>query len=415
VEVCTAKTRIILDIGLPLTNSDLPLKEILPNIPALFGNGDDKETALLISHAHQDHYGLLSFVDKKVPVYLGKAAHKLIELTAIFAGKKTVIENPRYFENLTPFTFGDIEITPYLMDHAAFDAYAFVLRGGEKTLIYTGDFRSHGRKPKHFYKFLALAPKKPDWLLMEGTSLSRLSDHLPRKWSDKRQLFETEGNLENQLTKIFRRTKGITLAYVSGQNIDRLVTMFRSCRRSGKIFVIDFYIANVLYEMAQSGSKLPHPSPAFPDIRVFFPSLLRAKMEKINKDLIERFLEFEITMDEINKDQKRFVMTVRSSMKQEIYKLNDLSGGNLIYSMWEGYKEDESTKRFLSMITDRGAIITTVHTSGHADYYTMKKLLTAVQPKNVIPIHTTEGANYKNYFPQVNVKQAADGETIGNI
>jgi ribonuclease J len=187
VEVCTAKTRIVLDIGMPLMNSDgssfdsskvanLPagelLKEkILPNIPALYETKKDRETAIIISHAHQDHYGLIDYVDKEIPVYLGEASHKLIELSAVFAGRNQVIKNPKYIKSYKLFTFGDIEVTPYLMDHAACDAYAFLLRGERNTLFYSGDFRDHGRKFRVFYKFLHIAPKNVDYMLLEGTSL----------------------------------------------------------------------------------------------------------------------------------------------------------------------------------------------------------------------------------------------------
>jgi len=420
VEVCTAKTRIILDIGMPLMNPDgssfnssktdemsvneLRAINVLPDIRALYDNSDDKETAILISHAHQDHYGLISFVNKKVPVYLGNSTHKLIELTAQFAGKETAIENPRYFENLTPFTFGDIEITPYLMDHTAFDAYAFHLRGEGKSLLYTGDFRAHGRKWKHFYKFLHIAPKNPDWLLMEGTSLSR-----------PKHKFKTEDELENQFVKTLNETRGIKLVYLSGQNIDRLVTIFRACRRSGKIFVIDFYIATVLSELAALGAGLPYPSKGFPEIQVFFPYFLRKKMEKLNKkDLIDRFKEYEITFDEINEKANAVVMTVRTSMAYEIKKIENLAGGTLIYSMWEGYKESPTTERFLTNIVKRGAAITTIHTSGHADCYTLQKLLSSVQPKQLVPIHTLASDNYKDIFKEVTVNQGGNGVTIGN-
>ena len=418
VEVCTAKTRIILDFGMPLTNIDgsvyvpdevtelsinnLIKEKILPNIPSLFGEADGKETALLISHAHQDHYGLVSFVNSNIPVYLGKATHKLIELTTIFGKSNTKIENPVYFENQNSFSFGDIEITPCLMDHSSYDAYAFLLKGEGRTVLYTGDFRAHGRKRKHFYKFLHIMPKNPDLLLMEGTSLSR-----PRQKS------QTEEELETELIKTFKECKGINLVYVSGQNIDRLVTFFRACRRSGRIFVIDFYIATVLFEMAKLGGKLPYPSKGFPEIRVLFPDSLTRRMEKKNRnDLIDKFKEYEITLDEINKNLSRVVMPVRSSMECEIHKLKDLSGGNLIYSMWEGYRKNDYTERFLSNIEKRGAAIINIHTSGHADYNTLKKLIGKIKPKELVPIHTTVSSQYQALFTKVKVRPVIDGEII---
>ena len=288
VEICTSTTRAVIDIGMPLMNADgssfdssivknkstdnLIKEKILPDIPVLYNSGDDKKTALLISHAHQDHYGLISFVNKKIPVYLGEATHKLIELTAVFSGKEKVIENHNYIKNNTSFTIGDIEVTPYLMDHAAFDAYAFLIRGEGKSLLYTGDFRGHGRKSRLFYKFLHIVPQNVDWLLMEGTCLSR-----------EKSRYKTEEQLEEQFLQTFKETNGINFVYVSGQNIDRLVSIFRSCKRSRKILVIDFYIATVLSELAALGHGVPYPSSEFPNIKVFFPNLLKRRMEKLNR------------------------------------------------------------------------------------------------------------------------------------
>jgi len=420
VEICSSTTRIVIDIGMPLMNSngsgfdssniktqsaqDLLDKNILPAVPGLSIESDKRKTALLISHAHQDHYGLIDFVNKKVPVYLGKASHTLIELTAVFTGKDRIIGSPHYFESYKPFTIGDMEITPYLMDHAAFDAYAFLVRCEDETLLYTGDFRAHGRKWKLFYKFLHIIPKKIDWLLMEGTSLSR-----------KKQRFKTEEKLEIEFVKTFKETRGINLVYLSGQNIDRLVTIFRACKRSKKLFVIDFYIATVLSELAALGYGVPYPSPGFSGIRVFFPNLLRRKMEKLGrKELIDKFEKYKISMKEIDDDAANIVMTVRTSMDYEIKSIKNLQGGKLIYSMWEGYKENASTERFLDNIVKRGVDITPIHTSGHANYYTLQKLVNNFEKVEIVPIHTQEGKNYKDYFPNAVIKQTNNGETAGS-
>ncbi|MCL2233012.1 MAG: MBL fold metallo-hydrolase [Treponema sp.] len=416
VEICSAAARIVIDIGMPLMNpdgspfdsanaeklsvDDLRKEKTLPDIPALYGSVEGKETALLISHAHQDHYGLISFVDKKIPVYVGKAAHKLIKLTAVFTCKEMTIENPCYFESGKPFTCGDIEITPYLMDHSAFDAYAFLVRFGGKSLLYTGDFRAHGRKSKLFYKLLHDAPKNVDWLLMEGTTLSR-----------GKQRSKTEEQLEKQFVETFKDTRGLNMVYTSGQNIDRLVTIFRSCRRCGKLFVIDFYIATILSELAALGYKLPRPSRNFPEIKVFFPMRLRKKMENLGrKDLIERFSEYEITTEEINDKTDSVVMTIRPSMNCDIERIQNLTGAAVIYSMWEGYKKYPETKEFFKNLEERGAVIKSIHTSGHADHDILQKLISSVSPREVVPIHTTEGGKYKEYFPVSNIRSVNNGE-----
>jgi len=420
VEICSASTRVIIDIGMPLMNpdgsgfdsakaeklsaEDLRKEKILPGIPALYSSTDSKKTAVFISHAHQDHYGLISFVDKKIPVYLGKATHKLIELTAVFAGKEKVIETPSYFESGKTFTFGNIEITPYLMDHAAFDAYAFLVRAEGKSLLYTGDFRAHGRKSKLFYRFLHESAKNVDWLLMEGTSLSR-----------KKQRSKTEEQLEDQFAETFTTTKGINMLFASGQNIDRLVTVFRACIKSSKLFVIDFYTATALSELAALGYSLPYPSRSFPEIKVFFPVRLREKMENLGrKDLIEQFREHEITIEEIDKKAHSVVMTIRQSMDYEIKHTKNLADGTVVYSMWEGYKENPKTAAFFANLENRGLTVKTIHTSGHADHHTLQKLISAISPLEIIPIHTIEGKNYKDLFPASKVRQVNNGEITGD-
>jgi ribonuclease J len=71
------------------------------------------------------------------------------------------------------FHCGDFKITPYLMDHSAFDSYAFLVEVDGKSLIYSGDFREHGRKQKAFQWFLDHAPENIEVLLLEGTVLDR--------------------------------------------------------------------------------------------------------------------------------------------------------------------------------------------------------------------------------------------------
>ena len=66
--------------------------------------------------------------------------------------------------NLGPFT-----ITPYLVDHSAFDAYSLLVEAAGRRLFYSGDFRAHGRKARLFEQLVA-DPPAADVMLMEGTT-----------------------------------------------------------------------------------------------------------------------------------------------------------------------------------------------------------------------------------------------------
>jgi ribonuclease J len=62
--------------------------------------------------------------------------------------------------------------------------------------------------------------------------------------------------------------------------------------------------------------------------------------------------------------------------------------------MWEGYKSDHSTRRLLEFLEGKGMKIVSIHTSGHADVQTLKKVVESLRPKRIIPIHTFHPGAY---------------------
>jgi ribonuclease J len=96
-------------------------------------------------------------------------------------------------------------------------------------------------------------------------------------------------------------------------------------------------------------------------------------------------------------------------MKLDLDKMPGINGGNLIYSLWDGYLKKSPTKEFVDYLQNRKFILHKVHTSGHADINTLKQMVSAINPKYIVPIHTFHGSDYKNIF-NIPVVEMADGE-----
>ena len=168
VEVISKGKRLIIDLGLPL-DADRNDKKYLPDISGLDGN-DDSLLAILISHPHLDHFGLLAHISNKIPVIMGEDARRILTQAAPFLpGNWPIPTNGLNLKSETPIELGPFKIIPYLMDHSGYDAYSLMIEADGKRLFYSGDFRMHGRKAKLTEKLIANPPKNIDVLLLEGS------------------------------------------------------------------------------------------------------------------------------------------------------------------------------------------------------------------------------------------------------
>lgn len=405
VEITSGNNRIVLDIGLPLEKLPDGKNSLRPNVAGLYPDSPGTSPdAVFVSHPHLDHYGFLPEIRPEMPIYIGEAAAKLLKLTSIFARGNYEVKNPIYLKNCKPVKVGVFTVTPYLMDHSAYDSYAFVVTDGSKTLIYSGDFRDHGRKAKLFQAFLRQVPKNPDILLMEGTTLpapdSTLSSH---------SLY-TENDVEEKLTALSRESNKPILILSSGQNIDRLVSFYKAARHSGRILAIDVYVANVLNEL-YPGTKLPHPSRIFKDLRVYFPNYLTTRLcDSERGHLVYPFKHYKITSEQMSHDKGKMMILTRPSLLPELKKMDFLDKAELVYSQWKGYLKEESMENFLEFSEKKNMKLHIIHSGGHAFQQTLQKMVSSIKPKLLIPIHT-QNPEFFDRFGCI-TKLLKDGEVL---
>jgi ribonuclease J len=236
VEVESHGQRLLIDFGLPL-DAEENYRQYLPKIAGLDGS-DPSLLGILISHPHLDHFGLLAHISPKIPVGMGIAARRILEAAAPFLpGNWPAPAEGWNYDSGQSLNIGPFCVTPFLVDHSAYDAYALQIESDEKRIFYSGDFRTHGRKAALLKRMTENPPKHIDTLLLEGSSLGRITNS---------QRFPTEKEIESRLVHLFSETDGLALIHASGQNIDRIVSVFRACKRTGRRLVVDLYTAAIL-------------------------------------------------------------------------------------------------------------------------------------------------------------------------
>ena len=400
IEMKTETTRILLDAGYPLfyqgeviddSMKKLPYQELLklgviPKIKGLYHWDRPEFDAVLISHAHSDHFGLLQYLHPDIPIYLSPVTDKLIKMNLTFPIPDYGSRDVRWITMYEDVAIGDCCIKPFLMDHSAFGAGAFEIKCEEKTVIYTSDFRGHGWRRQYLERFLSEVKKGPDLLLIEGTTLGR---------TDEKEL--TEQQLHEEFCRIMEESTGIVLCQPTSQNIDRIISFYSAAKKAGKIFIMDIYTANLLYELRKTVKKisgcraereLPVPSLLRPDIHVFSPMLLSKKMDRIlGKRYAKRFKAFRISKRMIKRNQKNIVMLIRPAALHDLKSMG-LKNGLLIYSMWQAYREKSYQVKLEEYLKSRGFKDVYLHTSGHAFEEDIKKVITELSPKEIVPIHT---------------------------
>lgn len=413
IELQSGNSRILLDFGMPLLNSkgkafnfrefeklsinELISKNVLPNIKGAYAD-NSMINGLIISHSHADHYGLMQYLNKDIPVWIGEATHEILKLNNIFQGQENHIEKPNYFEKWKKFKIYDFTITPYWNDHSAFDAYSFLIEAKGKKLFYSGDLRSHGRKKEVYNNFIKNPPKDIDCLIMEGTTIGRNA-----------KKSKTEEEIEHDFFECFKNSNSINYVFASTQNIDRLITIYKASLKAGKTFVVDVYGAHILEKLA-SFAKLPSLLKNYPNMGIYFYNKPTSTLlDDGHKEMVYAYTSKKIEKVNIVNNPSNYVLLVRQSMIQDLKSMN-IKDGNFIYSMWSGYKDQSKTKEFIDLFVKNNFKIIDIHTSGHADVETLIEYTNAINPKIIIPIHTNNKKDYKTIFNQT-VLELDDNQT----
>ena len=96
-------------------------------------------------------------------------------------------------------------------------------------------------------------------------------------------------------------------------------------------------------------------------------------------------------------------------MSEDLEQAGCLENAKVLYSMWPGYLE-RSRVDLRQWCKEQSIDFDIVHTSGHATPTDLKRLVTAINPVELIPIHTVAPDQFNSMA--VNVKGIKNGQWI---
>ena len=384
--------RLVLNVGRPL--------DALPDATGLLPATLDRTAAahVLISHPHQDHWGLLDEVPTHWSIHCGAAAEKLIRLTAGLTGKALEREIVPWVSG-EPSHIGPFTVTPLLTDHSAFDAHMLLIEVAGKRILYSGDFRRHGRKSKLVERLMASPPSDVDVLLMEGTNLGSAKSTI------------SEADLEADFARLFRDTPGRVFVSWSAQNIDRTVTLYRACLQAHRVLVVDLYTAEVLTILADH-TRIPQPAWG-ENLKVVITSAFARLYRRNGRgDFVAQMARHGIAAYRLAESPRSWVVMVRRSLIRDYQRggVNPTADDAWSWSMWQGYLNNEDGQHVQAWFDAGGATPCHLHTSGHASVADLRAFAAAMDPAALVPIHGVAWDKDPSGFPPI--RRLADGETM---
>ena len=400
-EICTATSRIFVDMGqnLPGNSETSTPEQDRSLVESIFLQNEKENQAVFYTHGHEDHVGLFEYVPLHVPQYMSVGSKELLliknkilkegmELNIGQLQKEGCVQEildeaialrinvdnrikrlsemntwdrtpPR--KNPKSISVGDITITPFFNCHSIYESYMFLVETAGKRIWHTGDYRAHGYMGKGLYPTLKRYATNIDTLITEGTMLNRKDECIH------------ESKVAEKMANVMRAFKYV-FVLASATDIERLASIKNASIGAKKMmYVCSKFLVATMKLFTERESELSH------GLFNFSPVMFKRSC--------------------LNHMKKRgFVLvtgTSQISRIEEILKELPINETLLIYSSWEGYYTipeqviaNPGYKRFRDLFCN----VVDIHTSGHADITTIKKVINIVKPKDIICIHKEKNA-----------------------
>lgn len=399
-EIWTDSSRVFIDFGqnLPSNGKTATPEEDALMVADIIRNNEKEHQAVFYTHAHEDHVGLFRYIP--LEQYIGEGSKELLlikyrtlleryemaidECHQLQEGSKEneelqeenyrttkgLIDKLKAFKTWkrtalkeipSPITIGDIRVTPFFTCHSIYDAHMFLVEADGKRIWHTGDYRQHGYMGKGLFPMLRRYATDIDVLITEGTMLKRKDKCIH------------ECEVSRKMESVMQAFKYV-FVLASATDIERLASIKVAAKNIQKpLCILSLFMKRTMELFTERESSLSRGLFSFAPL--FYTDKLYGKLKR-----------------------RGFTIVVGTSQADKVKKLLDKLPQEetlLIYSSWDGYYKNAEQVKANSKYKELREMfhnVVDIHTSGHADKATIRKVIETLCPKEVICIHKEAGA-----------------------
>jgi ribonuclease J len=206
-----------------------------------------------------------------------------------------------------------------------------------------------------------------------------------------------------------RVTDGLVVVLSSPQNIDRVVTTYRAALQADRDLALDLYSCDVV---AGTGlATIPQLGPDWPRVHAYLPLHQRIKVKNAAAfEKTQAVRPYRIYDERLSENPERYVLF--GSFQQDLLRLlrsANVKVGAVVWSQWEGYLEKASGVKLQETLKKYDVPLIQHHTSGHATPADLERLISAINPTAVVPVHTEHPGEFEGITSDVDLTIKADG------
>ncbi len=358
---------IMIDLGVTFSDNDSNNYElIMPNIDFIIERVD-KLSALILTHAHEDHIGAVPYLIKKlknVPIYATSFTASVLKRKFLSLGLTDYKIN--LMEYGKEICIDDFIIEIFCMTHSIPESNAVMIKTKQGNIFHSGDWKLDPSpligKPLEKRKFNSLINEGVDVMVCDSTNVFEVNSS------------GSEAQVRENLQKIFSEKKsGKIIITCFASNVARVQTILEVSKNSNKCCLLLGRSLQKILESAKENNLL-----------LGFNNILTEKeAEMISEDDL-------VVICTGSQGETRAALSRLVEGKHKYFKLD--KNDTVIFSSREIPGNEKRINQIKSVVSRNGCTLlddsnAKVHVSGHPSRGELKQMYDWVLPDLLIPIH----------------------------